>query len=260
MQLPDGTWSQPVKYNFDTGASWPTDVAPQFLSAFGYGPDGVGSDSSKRIAQPGKIKIVGLDKEIDLPVMVQDKAHYDLFREQPPPTRYPLVNVKDILTQISMVFASDQTTLRLKGVPIPELADTSKLINLPDFQERDGTPTNGWQWMRVKFINPSTDVGIEDWFGLNTGDSKIVLKKQSVADQIMLPLTSTDSCNYASKSTLVFIEADKPVKLDSSPVQVRKETCDFARGGDPRNFGGGVTFMSKYTMILWDLHRALLPR
>ena len=63
MMLPDGTWSQPVKYNFDTGASWPTDVAPQFLSAFGYGPDGVGNDSSKREAQPGKIRIVGLDKE-----------------------------------------------------------------------------------------------------------------------------------------------------------------------------------------------------
>jgi hypothetical protein len=259
MMLPDGTWSQPVKYNFDTGASWPTDVAPQFLSAFGYGPDGVGSDSSKSEAQPGKIRIVGLDKDIDLPVMVQDKAHYDLFREQPPPTRYPLVNVKDILTQISMVFASDQTTLRLKGVPIPELADTSKLINLPDFQKRDGTPTSGWQWMRVKFINPSTDVGIEDWFGLNTGDHKLVLKKQSVADPINLPLTRTDSCNYASKSTLVFTEADKPVKLDSAPVQVRQETCDFARGGEPRNFGGGVPFMSKYTMILWDLHRALLP-
>jgi hypothetical protein len=88
MMLPDGTWSQPVKYNFDTGALWPTDVAPQFLSAFGYGPDGVGSDSSKREAQPGKIRIVGLDKDIDLPVMVQDKAHYDLFREQPPPERY----------------------------------------------------------------------------------------------------------------------------------------------------------------------------
>jgi hypothetical protein len=170
------------------------------------------------------------------------------------------VNVKDILTQISMVFASDQTTLRLKGVPIPELADTSKLINLPDLQLREGTPTNGWQWMRVDFMNPSTGKVIEDWFGLNTGDSKIVLKKQSVADQIKLTLKRTDSCNYASKSTIVFIEADKPVKLDSSPVQVRKETCDFARGGDPRNFGGGVTFMSKYTMILWDMHRALLPR
>jgi hypothetical protein len=48
MMLPDSTWSQPVKYNFDTGALWSTDVAPQFLSAFGYGPDGVGKDSSKR--------------------------------------------------------------------------------------------------------------------------------------------------------------------------------------------------------------------
>ena len=88
MMLPDGTWSQPVKYNFDTGASTATDVAPQFLSAFGYGPDGVGTDSSLRKEQPGKIRIVGLDGEFDLPVRVKDKAHYDLFREQPPPTRY----------------------------------------------------------------------------------------------------------------------------------------------------------------------------
>jgi hypothetical protein len=78
MKLPDGTWSQPVKYNFDTGATT-TDVAPQFLSAFGYGPDGVGTDSSKRKEQPGKIRIAGLDGEFDLPVKVQDKAHYDLF-------------------------------------------------------------------------------------------------------------------------------------------------------------------------------------
>ncbi len=259
MMLPDGTWSQPIKYNFDTGATT-TDVAPEFLSAFGYGPDGVGTDSSLRKEQPGKIRIVGLDGEFNLPVMVQDKAHYDLFRDQPSPTRYPLLKVKDILTQISMVFTSEHTTLRLRDVPIPELADSSKLITLPDLQKRVGTPTSGWQWMRVDFLNPSTGKVVEDWFGLNTGDNKIVLKKKSVADQIKLPLTRTDECNYASKSTIVFKEANKPAKMDSAPVQVRKETCDFARGGEPRNFGGGVPFLSKYTMILWDMHRVLLPR
>jgi hypothetical protein len=259
MQYPDGTWSQPVKYNFDTGASFATDVAPEFLKGFEYGPDGVGTDSSKRKEQPSKIRIIGLDGEFDLPVMVQDKAHYDLFREQPPPARYPLLRIKDILTKVTMVFTSEQTTLRLRNVPIPELAETSKLINLPDFQRRDGTPTSGWQWMRVKFINPSSNAGIEDWFGLNTGDNKIVLKKESVADKIRLSLKSTDSCNYDSKSTMDFIEASKPVRLDSAAVQVREETCQFARGGEPRNFGGGVPFLSKYTLILWDLHRALLP-
>jgi hypothetical protein len=259
MKLLNGTWSQPVKYNFDTGASSATDVAPEFLSAFGFGPDGVGSDSSMRKEQPGKIRIQGLDGEFDLPIMVQDKSHYDLFREEPPPTRYPLLRVKDILTQVSMVFTNTQTILRLKGVPIPELGDQSKLIKLPDLQRRDGTPTSGWQWMRVKFINPSTGVGIEDWFGLNTGDNKIVLKKESVADKIKLPLKSTDSCNYNSKSTIDFIEASKPVKLDSAAVQVREETCQFARGGEPRNFGGGIPFLAKYTLILLDLHRALLP-
>jgi hypothetical protein len=260
MKLPDGTWSQPVKYNFDTGASFPTDVAPQFLPAFGYGPDGVGKDPSKREAQPGKIRIVGLDGEFDIPILVQDKDHYDLFRKQPPPARYPLLNVKDVLKQISMVYTSEKTTLRLREVPIPELADPSKLIKLPDLQPRDGTPTNGWQWMRVEFINPSTGTGIEDWFGLNTGDHKMILKKQSVADKIKLPLTKTGRCNYDSKSTIVFKEASKPVNLDSAPVQVREEHCDFARGGEPRNFGGGLPFLSKYTLILWDMHRALLPR
>ncbi len=259
LKLPDGTWSQPVKYNFDTGATT-TDVAPQFLSAFGYGPDGVGDDSSKRKEQPGKIRIAGLDGEFDLPVMVQDKDHYDLFREQPPPARYPLLEVKNILTQISMVYTSEQTTLRLRDVPIPELADASKLITLPDLQRRDGTPTSGWQWMRVDFINPSTGAGVEDWFGLNTGDKRLVLKKQSVADEINLPLTRTGDCNYASRSTVVFKEASKPVKLDSAPVQVRDESCQFARGGEPRNFGGGPPFLSEYTLILWDMHRALLPR
>ena len=122
-----------------------------------------------------------------------------------------------------MVYTSEQTTLRLRDVPIPELADASKLITLPDLQRRDGTPTSGWQWMRVDFINPSTGAGIEDWFGLNTGDNKMVLKKQSVADEIKLPLTRTDDCNYDSKSTVVFKEASKPVKLDSAPVQVREE-------------------------------------
>jgi hypothetical protein len=73
MQYPDGTWSQPVKYNFDTGASFATDVAPEILKGFGYGPDGVGTDSSKRKAQPSKIRIIGLDGEFDLPVMVQVK-------------------------------------------------------------------------------------------------------------------------------------------------------------------------------------------
>jgi hypothetical protein len=77
--------------------------------------------------------------------------------------------------------------------------------------------------MRVKFINPSTGAGIEDWFGLNTGDDKIVLKKQSVADKIKLPLTKTGRCNYDSKSTIVFAEASKPVMLDFAKVQEKKK-------------------------------------
>ncbi|MEJ7642564.1 MAG: hypothetical protein WKF36_10270, partial [Candidatus Nitrosocosmicus sp.] len=255
MKLPDGTWSQPVKYNFDTGASTATDLAPEFLSAFGYGHDGVGSDPSKRITLPGKIKIVGLNGEFDLPVMVQGKAHYDLSRDQPPPISCPLLRVADILTDVSMVFTNEDTTNRLRDVPTPELTDTSKLKALPDLQRGDGTPTSGWQWMRADFINPSTGGAIEDWFGLNTGDNKLVLKKQSVVDVLQLPLTRTSSCNYDSESTIVFKEASKPAKLDSAPVQVRGETCQFARGGEPRNMGGRPAFLSIYTLILWDMHR-----
>ena len=121
-------------------------------------------------------------------------------------------------------------------------------------------PTKGWQWMGVSFINPSTGAGIENWFGLNTGDKRLVLKKQSVADEINLPLTRLDDCNDASRSTLDFIDASESVKMDSATVQIREEDCRFARGGEPRNFGGGVQFLSEYTRILWDLHRALLPR
>jgi hypothetical protein len=259
MQYPDGTWSDYVKYNFDTGASWATDVAPQFLTKFGYGSNGVGTDSSKRHEQPSKIRIQGLDGEFGLPVVVQDKDHYDLFRSQPPPTRYPLVRVRDITDDVTMVFTSKTTTLRLKSVPIPELSNPNR-ITLPDQAPRSGTPTSGWQWMKVKFTNPSdSSKSITDWFGLNTGDHKIIIKKESVASKIGLSLNSTDSCNYDSKCTMEFIEAFEPVKLTSAAVQVRKETCDFARGGDPRNIGGGLQFLSKYTLVLWDLHRAVIP-
>jgi hypothetical protein len=256
---PDGLWSQPVKYNFDTGATT-TDLAHEFLSAFGYGPNGVGVDSSLRTTQPAKIKIVGLDGEFTLPVTVQDKAHSDLFRDQPPPIRYPLLSIKDISKQISIVFTKDHTTLRLKDVPIPELTNKDKLILLPDMQKRSGTPTSGWQWMQVKFVNPSNGTSIQDWFGLNTGDNKIVLKKQSVADIIKIPQKETgDGCNSDSRSTIVFIEANKTAKMDTAKVQVREEICQFARGGEQRNFGCGIEFLSRYTFVLWDLHRALLP-
>ena len=259
IMQPDGSWSQPVMYNFDTGATT-TDLAPEFLSAFGYGPDGVGVDPSLRTTQSAKIKIVGLDGEFNLPVTVQDKAHYDLFRDQPPPIRYPLLSIKDISKQISMVFTKDHTTLRLKDVAIPELTNKGKLILLPDMQKRSGTPTSGWQWIQVKFVNPSTGKSIQDWFGLNTGDNKIVLKKQSVADIIKIPQKETgDGCNSDSRSTLVFIEASKPAKMDTAKVQEREEICQFARGGEPRNFGAGMEFLSKYTLVIWDLHMALLP-
>ncbi|HKO64802.1 MAG TPA: hypothetical protein VJU13_06340, partial [Candidatus Nitrosocosmicus sp.] len=74
---------------------------------------------------------------------------------------------------------------------------------------------------------------IQDWFGLNTGYNKIVLKKQSVADIIKIPQKETgDGCNSDSRNTIVFIEANKTAKMDTAKVQVREEICQFARGGE----------------------------
>jgi hypothetical protein len=258
MKLPDGLWSAPIKFNFDTGASWPTDVPLELLADFGAAPDGVPSDERKE--QPGVIRIPGLDGEYNIPIMIQDKDHYDLFRTDP--NRYPLLRIRDITDEISMVFTNKQTVLRLGATKPPELtaAPASSVINLPDMMRRTGTPTSGWQWNQVTFKNPATGLTFTDWMGLNTGDVRIVVKK-SLADTLGLPLTpGRNPENFDTHATIEFIEST-PIHaiLDNIAVEARDDNVRFGRGGPPRNFGLGLVVLDKYSIAIWGgLHWALI--
>lgn len=259
MKLPNGQWSQPIKFNFDTGTSFATDIPPELLADFGSGPDGVPSD--QRHEQPVTIKIVGLNGEYKIPCMIQDKDHYDLFRSQS--NRYPLLRIRDITDSISIVYTNKQTTLRVGSAPPPELtaAGSSNIIYLPDMAPRNSTPTSGWQWTHVKFSNPSSRANITDWFGLNTGDVRIVMKK-NLSDSLQLPLIDgRDSDNFDSHATIEFIESmPTHATLANIPVEVRKDTADFARGGPARNFGSGLVVLDRYSIVVWGgLHWALIP-
>jgi hypothetical protein len=66
MKLHYGSWSAPIKFNFDSGASWPTDIPLELLADVGAAPDGVPSDERKE--QPGVIRIPGLDGEYKIPI------------------------------------------------------------------------------------------------------------------------------------------------------------------------------------------------
>jgi hypothetical protein len=112
---------------------------------------------------------------------------HDLFRSQS--NRYPLLRIRDIIDRISIVYTNTQTILRVGSAPLPELTSVGSYntINLPDMAPRKGTPTSGWQWMQVKFSSPSSRANITDWFGLNTGDVRIVMKK-SLGGSLQLPL------------------------------------------------------------------------
>ena len=259
MQLPNGKWSNPTSFNFDSGASWATDVPLELLGSFGSGPDGVPSDERKE--QPTKIRILGLAGEYTLPVMVQDKAHYDLFREQPPPERYPVLRFRDLLPFMSFVFTDENTTIRTNDLgPPPELNNPHK-ITLPDMGPRSGTPTSGWQWIKVRFENPLDQTkSIVDWFGLNTGDKRMIIKK-SLADNIGLSLLpGRNSNNFDTRSNLEIIEAEPVVKLNDVKTEARNNLAQFARGGEPRNIGGGLEVLDPFSMIFWDakMHRSLI--
>jgi hypothetical protein len=260
MQLPNGEWSNAINFNFDSGATWATDVPLALLGSFGSGPDGVPSEERKK--QMTKIRIAGLAGEYSIPVMIQDKAHYDLFREQPQPERYPLVRLRDLLPFMSFVFTNENTIIRTNNLgPPPELNNPNKIL-LPDMSPRSETPTSGWQWLKVKFENPSDRTkSIVDWFGLNTGDKRMIIKK-STADNIHLSLNPGRTFeNFDTISNIELIEAEPIVKLVNVKTEARNDSAQFARGGEPRNFGGGLEVLDHYSMIFWDdkLHRALIP-
>src|SRR3982750_2544357 len=109
IMLPSGQWSETIEYNFDTGASWPTDIPPQLLPSFGGAVI-----SSARKEQPGKVRVPGFNgsQEMSVPLMVQDKEHYDLFKSQP--SRHPLCRVHDLMPYMSITFTSRRTYLRTK--------------------------------------------------------------------------------------------------------------------------------------------------
>ena len=133
---------------------------------------------------------------------------------------------------------------------------------LPDMSPRSGTPTSGWQWIKVRFENPLDHTkSIVDWFGLNTGDRRMIIKK-SLADNIGLSLLpGRNFNNFDTRSNIEIIEAEPKVKLVNVITEARNTSAVFGRGGEPRNFGGGLEVLDQYSMIFWDheLHRALIP-
>ena len=168
MQKPDGTWSDPILFNFDTGASNPTDVPLPLLKAFG---GEVPTD--RRKAQPGRIIIPGFnnDQILDIPIMVQDKAHYDLFREQS--TRYPLVRVYDLMPYMSIQYELNKTTLTPKSDGNPLLPESA--IMMPPWVRKEGSPNSGHSWSKGTMIGSKTYPDV--WLNDNTGDYRFIIPR-----------------------------------------------------------------------------------
>lgn len=255
MLKPNGTWSSPIKFNFDTGASSPTDVPLQILSDFG----GQVSTSGRK-AQPGKIKIPGFngDRVLDLPVMVQDKAHYDLFREQS--TRYPLMRVYDLMQYMSIIFELNQTTLRPVELGQPAELSMEGIMTMPPAQKRSGTPTSAHYWTKGTMTGSKTYSDV--WLNVCTGDYRFIIPR-SFCDKAGFKITSDNiSGNGESNATGTFRwDETKPVPLilDNITVTARDDDADYARGGVPRCLMGGPNFLSKYKIVIWENHMAFVP-
>lgn len=259
MMLPNNEWSETVLFNFDTGASSPTDIPLQLLDDFGYKEI---ANGKTRPTYKKKMRIPdsGLP-DFWLDCMLQNKAHYDLFREQK--NRYPLLRVRDLVMTdyFSIVYNLQNTVIRTKEMDVPEIRKTGT-VRLPDAMKRSGTPTSSWYWWKVKFRNPRKTSQTEtDWFQHCTGDYKIILKKDT-AEEIDLKLESKiDSENWNSHVTMEFTEA-KPVnnaKLINAATTVRSMDADYARGGDPRNFGGGIEILKKWSVVIKGMERYYVP-
>jgi hypothetical protein len=163
---------------------------------------------------------------------------------------------------MSFVFTNENTIIRTNNLgPPPELNNPNKIL-LPDMSPRSGTPTTGWHWLKVEFENPSDPTkSIVDWFGLHTGDKRMTIKK-SIADNIDLSLIpGRNSKNFHTRSNIEIIESEPVLKLANVKTEARSNSAQFGRGGEPRNFGGGLEVLDDYSMIFWDakLHRALIP-
>ena len=255
IQKPDGKWSDPIKFNFDTGASWATDVPLQLLKSFGGDVD-----SDDRKEQPGKIKIPGFNnnQELGIPVVVQDDDHYDLFREQS--SRYPLLRVRDLMPYMSIVYETAKTTLYPKSMgPPPELS-TPGTMAMPKASRRPGTPTSAWYWTKGTMIGSKTYSNV--WFNVCTGDYRFIIPR-SYCDKAGFKITSDGkSGNGESFATGTFRwDETTPTKFTLTNIKVTARDDDerFARGGDPRCLMGGPNFLSKYKIVISDLNMYFVP-
>lgn len=247
LKEPRGNWTDYYPYNFDTGASQPTDIALPFAPKWGS----TTSSSTKDFTVYCRIEGWG-NKEFKLTLRLQDKSHYSQFKSQPPPTRYPLCRVRDLLIAgyMSIVYNKEYTIMRDVGDPIPELNGTPKHV-FPDMRRRSGTPTSGWQWYRGLMENPTTKKTYEDWFGCNTGDRRFIIRRTAV-DKVGIkypPLGSDDMAD--TTGSIHWMEASPDLYMQNVPITV-DDRDSSARGGDPRNLCGGPNFLDKYNIVIWD--------
>ena len=260
MQLPNGTWSETVIFNFDTGASFPTDIPLQLLDDFGYKEV---KNGSTRPTYNKKVRIVGFGNpeiEMEVPYMLQNKDHYDLFREQK--NRYPLLRVRDLMPYVSIVYNLQNTVIRTKSMGVPPEIYTPGTIMFPDAKKRDNTPTTSWYWNKWTIINPKkTSKRKKDWFQWCTGDYRMIVKR-SLVDDVDIDRKRIDDDNSDAYASFEFTEStpQPPVAgLNNVLIDARDDDADFARGGDPRNICGGLSLLKHWSRVIWDNHSAACP-
>lgn len=274
---PDSVWSAPQPMNFDTGASYPTDIPLAIAPKWGS----VHNSDQKNYT--GTVRIQGFGtQEFTIPICLQDEDHYDLFRKEMAPAtenRYPLLRVRDLMPYLSFVMSTENTIIRSIGESVPE-KDVTGFKKFPDMKRRTdtvtyngrnySTPTNGWQWLKVKIKNPTT-TGKESpiiWGNLNTGERRCVIV-DIFADMVNLDYPDLGSDGRAdAKCSFIYTETTpNPTLIDNKTMQIRDKDEDFARGGMYRNLMGGAPIKENYRVVLWcdksdttKLHWGLSPR
>ena len=85
--------------------------------------------------------------------------------------------------------------------------------------------------------------------------------KKSLADKINLSvIPGRNDNNFNTKSNIEFIESEPVIKLKHVQTEGIKDDSErFARGGEPRNIGGGSEILDYYSIIFWapEMHRGL---
>jgi len=270
MMLPNGGWSKPVTFNFDTGASTPTDIPLSLLGDFGYKEVRNGNTRptyNKKVIIPGfnvggGSSTAGTDSPIvmTIPCMLNDRDHYDLFREQP--TRKPLLRVRDLMPYVSIVYQLRQTIIRTRDMGPPPELNTPGTIMFPDAKQRSGTPTSSWYWNKWTIINPKqTSKRYKDWFQWCTGDWRMIVKR-SIVDKVDIDRKRIDSDNSDAYASFEFTEStpQPPIAgLKNVLIDARDDDADFARGGVPRNICGGLSLLKSWSRVIWDSHSAAIP-